>query len=487
MVACTVLGAKLIAISALGSTTPIADQWDAEAAGLYAPYLKGTLTFADLVAPHNEHRILLHRLLSLMHLEIAGEWNTRLEMIFGAIVHTGSITWLTALLMPLVARRYRIILACFVAFLFAMPIGYENMLSGFQCQIYLMLLFGIAALAALATATPFSPRWFSGLAAAILSYFSFATGMATILAAVALVVVQLITNARTGGGREYASVAVMALVFLALFCWATSSARPLSTPWTILQGFALLGARVFIAGVPCAWFCRRVVVRRPPHTDRAWVAVAICAWVAIQLAMLAYGRGAAIAVRYFDLFLFIYPVAVVAIFEIAGAPRVAHFARFAVMSAVTWVFIVTVGSAGIGYMFVLGAIDWSRSAAQEFDNVQTYLATKNVHDLKRFGHGHTFDLTYPNPERQAGILDQADVRAILPIELRPVDANNAAARQNMLLKGKLARLTARTVHCVLTLGPGLLALGMALLFAEGSRASQLKGVKALREDGSLRT
>src|SRR4051794_35333507 len=74
-IACTVFGAKLILIAELGSPMPLMDQWNGEAANLYMPYLHGTLSFGDLFTPHNEHRIVLTRLLTLLHLELAGEWN----------------------------------------------------------------------------------------------------------------------------------------------------------------------------------------------------------------------------------------------------------------------------------------------------------------------------------------------------------------------------------------------------------------------------
>ena len=48
-----VLGAKLWIIQNYGSATPYWDQWDAEAALLYKPYLEGTLRIGDLFAAHN--------------------------------------------------------------------------------------------------------------------------------------------------------------------------------------------------------------------------------------------------------------------------------------------------------------------------------------------------------------------------------------------------------------------------------------------------
>lgn len=472
-VACVVLGGKLITIFALGSPMPFGDQWDGEAANLFSPYLKGTLSFADLMAAHNEHRIFVFRVFALAHLELAGEWNVRLEMVFGAIVHTAVITWLAALLMPLIAVHRRMLLAGFVALLFALPMGYENTLWGFQGQVYLALLFGIAALVAFAFATPFSARWFGGLAAAVLSYFSFATGVAAVLAVVALVGLQIATDVRKRCGREIAGVVVLTLIALAMILWAASIPHPISVPWTsFIQGLCRFAALVGAGFVPMVWFCYHTVARRPGISDRVWVAVGIGVWVTVQLVLLAYGRGTAIAARYLDIVLLVYPVALVAVFASLDRARASRFSRFAMQGAVTWVFIVVAAFGALGYGLVLKAVAWAEGAHQQEVNVQAYLDTRNVADLKaKGGRGQTVDLSFPDPQRLAAILADPDVRSILPREFRPTDADNAGARGRMLLKGSLAGVTGGAVGLLPVVAPGLLALGVGLFFAVGARLS----------------
>src|SRR6476659_2217455 len=58
-------GVKIWLISYDGNATPFWDQWDAEANGVYRSYLNHTLTFRQMLAPHNEHRIFTTRLLAL--------------------------------------------------------------------------------------------------------------------------------------------------------------------------------------------------------------------------------------------------------------------------------------------------------------------------------------------------------------------------------------------------------------------------------------
>jgi hypothetical protein len=283
---------------------------------------------------------------------------------------------------------------------------------------------------------------------------------------------QLATGARTRCRREFAGVAVIASIVLAMLLWAASSAKPMSTPWTLIQGLFVVGGQVIVGLVPIVWFWRHTLARRPAISDRAWVAVGIGGWLVIQLALLAYGRGAAIAVRYMDIVLLVYPVALVAIFAFFDRARDSRFRRYAGPSAVTWVFVVVSAFAVLGYVSVVGAVDWGQSARQQEANVAAYLTTRHPDDLKATGgRGHLFDLSYPNPQRLAGILGDPEVRAILPREFRPADADNAGARSRMLLKGALAGSTASVVRLVSWIGPALLALGIGLFFAIGTRRS----------------
>src|SRR6266576_6839573 len=50
-------GIKLWLINFYGNATPVWDQWDAEAKNLYKPFLDGTLSWHQLFAAHNEHRV----------------------------------------------------------------------------------------------------------------------------------------------------------------------------------------------------------------------------------------------------------------------------------------------------------------------------------------------------------------------------------------------------------------------------------------------
>ncbi len=467
-IACTVFGSRLIIISAFGSPVPLLDQWDGEGALLYSPYLKGTLSFASLLASHNGHRILVTRLLALGHLELTGEWNTRLEMIVGALVLTAAVTWLAALLMPLVARDRQLLLSCFVAIVFAFPIDYENTVWGFQSQVYLSLLFGLAALVAFASAAPFSPCWFAGLGAGVLAYFTFATGVAALLAAGSLVSLQLVTNVRKRCAREVIAVLTIALIAVGLTLWGAESTTTMSNLWTFLGGLGIFAALTFAAIVPIVLYCRRTLARRPRIGDRAWVMLGVSAWLAIQLALFAVGRGIHVAPRYMDVVLLAYLVALVAVLDLSDQAPSEVVGGKVRLRARTWVIPVIVVMTVVGCASVLACNFWSRAAGQQLTDVRAYLATGDVEHLTELGGPtHGIVLRHPYPERQARALDDPALRAVLPREIRPSDADNSRARDRMVLKGKLAPITATAVQLSFLLAPGVLALGLAILIAVG--------------------
>lgn len=470
--ACTVFGSRLIIVSAFSSSVPLLDQWDAEGQALYSPYLKGTLSFADLVASHNGHRILITRLVALAHLEMAGEWNTRLEMIFGAAVLTALVTLLAALLIPLVAPHLQVLLTCFVALIFAFPIDFENTVWGFQSQVYLSLFFGVLAVAAFSAAPAFSLRWFAGLSAAILSYFTFATGVATLPAAATLVALQIVTNSRKRSTREIAAVLLLASIAVAVTAWGAGSAKSMATPAGFFAGLGIFAALTIAGGIPIALYCRHILKTRPSISDGAWVVLGISCWVTIQLVLFAYGRGSLVAPRYLDVVLLVYPMAFVSMFALWDRARGAEVSPRVQRGPVFWVFAVAAAFTVAGCVSVLACSYWSKAADQQTANVRAYLATGDLKQLKERGSAnHGVTLAHPYPERQAQVLGDPDLRAILPPDIRPADADNRVVRSHLLLRGAPAAATATVVRTFLTGGPALLAIGVGLFFGAGTARS----------------
>ena len=79
LIVCTTLAALVFASRAWlaqvwGSALPFWDEWDLEAVGLYRTWMDGTLRLGDLFHAHNEHRLLLTRLVDLGFFVLYGRW-----------------------------------------------------------------------------------------------------------------------------------------------------------------------------------------------------------------------------------------------------------------------------------------------------------------------------------------------------------------------------------------------------------------------------
>src|ERR1043165_168757 len=210
-----ILGAKICLIAVYGNGTPFWDQWDAEAVNLYSPYRAGTLRLSYLLAHHNEHRILLTRLIALAVFVASGRWDPILEMMVSALVHTVAIGLLLVMLSHILDRAGTALLACFCTIAFAVPFGWGNSLSAFQVQFYLLVLLGPLALLILYSAVAWSARWWLGTIVAFAAYFSIAPGALTLPAFTSLAIIQLALGRRAGRG-EWLGVAVHVLLAAAL-------------------------------------------------------------------------------------------------------------------------------------------------------------------------------------------------------------------------------------------------------------------------------
>ncbi|HEY0439710.1 MAG TPA: hypothetical protein VGD36_06505, partial [Xanthobacteraceae bacterium] len=212
-----VFGASLYLVWAHGSITPLWDQWDAEAANLYKPYLEGTLSFSDLFSPHAEHRIVFTRLIGLLLLEINGFWDPVLQMVCNAVIRIAGIGLLLRLLMRPLPGPAAVLLAAFTTLVCAIPFGWENIL-GFQAPYYLLLPLAFASVLAFHGASAFSPRWWLGAVLAVASFFSMASGALTPAAIAVLHAVQIAVGTRRGP-REIAGVIALALACAVLLAY----------------------------------------------------------------------------------------------------------------------------------------------------------------------------------------------------------------------------------------------------------------------------
>ena len=139
------LGAKLWIISCYGNPTPLMDEWDAQAANLFIPYFDSTLSLQQLLAPHNEHRLLTTRVVSLLLIAANGLWDPVLQMIVNAAIHVALGVCILIVFGKHLDRFAFVALTIITVTLVAVPNASESPLTAIQTHFYCVLLFGFIA------------------------------------------------------------------------------------------------------------------------------------------------------------------------------------------------------------------------------------------------------------------------------------------------------------------------------------------------------
>lgn len=466
-----VLGAKLLVIAAYGGISPYWDQWDAEAALLYKPYVDGTLDWGTLFVPHNEHRILFTRLLGLALLEFAGEWDPLLEMVVNAVLHAGFLTLMTALAGRVLAPPERLPLAIFVALVFAVPIGWENTLAGFQSQFYLVLLFTISSIYVFIDCRALSPRWWIGFLLALAAYFSLASGFFTIVAIIVMVAAQMLLGTRARSLREWAGLAILGV--LALIAFLGVPQLPWHEPLKAHSLGAFLSAMFRIASmplpmvglilhIPLLWFALRML-RAPRQMTRAhWTVLALAAWVGLQMVSLSYGRSSGVlSSRYLDLVIILLPLDYIALRWLTGNAQRSDATGVLVPAA--WMGLLAIGLAWFALSITVPqVVDRGRQGANQQDNVAAFLASG---DISTISDKPFLDVPYPDAGRLASLLSDPTIRMVLPADLRPADTGAAVLHERLVFEGALSEIARKARRISLTHPAWSVVLGLILFFA----------------------
>lgn len=148
-----------------GVDVPHWDQWDNSLAGLYIKSADGQLTLRDFTVQHNEHRILVPRVLSFIVNWITG-WNTVIEMLLVWLVvciTSAGILWIARQTVGQGRLDARVLFLWFLSNLMLFtPCQHENWLWGMGLVNVLAPLFLVAAMAIVYTPLPLP--WRVGLA-----------------------------------------------------------------------------------------------------------------------------------------------------------------------------------------------------------------------------------------------------------------------------------------------------------------------------------
>ena len=146
----TILLSKNLFISNFALDIPLDDQWNGELMSIYKPFEEGSLSWKDLFASHNEHRIFFTRIFNLsIYILNGNRWDhvlvIRLQSILASLI--------PILIVFFLYRNQRIPLfsVFFFGVISSVPILYESLTIGFDNQRFFMQIFTILTISRLNT------------------------------------------------------------------------------------------------------------------------------------------------------------------------------------------------------------------------------------------------------------------------------------------------------------------------------------------------
>lgn len=315
---------------------PFWDQW--ELVPQLEKLAQGDLGFSDLIAPHNEHRIVVPRALMLLLSQLSG-WDTRWESWLNWLLLLG----LGAVLFAEHLRTFGREAAGLISFVPTAWLVFslrqeENLLWGWQLPITLCALSAAASLAVLSSGERTVPRLAAAIALGALCTFSFSAGVAIWPAGLGL----LGWRWRAAAAKPMVAWLLAGAVALALYFWGFQAPPRVSPFGLALErpgeamrfGLAVLGAPLaadtalaacVAGGAMLAALCvalAALALRGAMEVERAALGVGLVAFgattvAAITLGRLSLGVPAAVAGRYTTLTL----LAIVGLWRCALAVR----------------------------------------------------------------------------------------------------------------------------------------------------------------------
>jgi hypothetical protein len=464
-------GSRCWTIAAFGTDLPFWDQWDGEARDVFLPWFAHHLSWHDLASPHNEHRIVLTRLIDLGLLAVNGQWDARLETVVGALIQST----LGGLLVGWTAREFSVRaalgFAAAAAAVFALPYAYENTLGGFQIQMFLLLALSAGALRFLVTAEPLTARSWAGVTLAALSLGTMASGLFAAAAAIPVLVwaewprrdfrraalgAMLVGIVAIGFGTRYHVLSHTALAAHSLAEFLRSLLRLAAwprwrTPWTAVI-------------YPLPWLALMAATlrqRSAPTPQIKWLA-ALGIWTGLQIAAIAYARKPYPfpAPRYLDVLLLWILVNAAAAFVLGQMPRGPRARRGITAALGLWAAFVVIAYVPVTHKDLRPELRRWRDDSRAYEqSVHAYLASGNPAALEG-------KIPYPDAGRLQAVLDQTAIRRILPSSV----ADPAVPMAGL---SRAALDTARAGPWIL--GLGIVAFAAACLGAGRSAASPRSG------------
>ncbi|MBE9463519.1 hypothetical protein ACFP1I_11365 [Dyadobacter subterraneus] len=403
---------------------PFWDQWDAEGDHLLRPWLEGTFKFQDLWLPHNEHRVLPTRLLTLLSYEISGHWNNLTEarinillassspfLLILLVYKTGELKGIKWLMLPVILTG-----AVF-------PFVWENLLVGFQSQFYFLILFTVSALA-LSVWRPFKTVSFILIfILCVLSVFTMASGIMTPFAVASV----YIFHAYLGKKQAKTILFISILLITALVGYLTippmpgheifkaHSVKELFTTFLLMESwpFKVRYWAALMLWIPTC-IALPYLIHHKNFTRYDLLMAGCLLWSLLQAFATSYGRGHdlnSVTSRYADFLC----IGLTANAWFALRLPILFYKRSGINFALTLVSILFFTVFFKGHFArrkddIIDMQNRHKMGLIQIKNVSEYLRTGNQSTLQK----PAFQIPYPDPVRLKQMLDNPALRSSLP-------------------------------------------------------------------------
>lgn len=409
-----------------GSEIPFWDEWDAQAANLLIPLLRGQLHFADVLANHNEHRIFFGRVIWLLSYSLSGYWDVKLIMVLNSLIHGAFVLMLINTLSGEMDQRRFCLVATLVVLISCLPMGWENILWGMQSVVYALLLFALLANFVLSKSKPLTLRWLFGTFIAICSYFCMASGALTLVPYIIFSIYMLL---RTKDWKYVGSIlihsAITGVLLMSIPKLNYSVLKPAQDVYTAYNSFVLLVSwplpphfiSAVLLNMPFVIFTIRAV-RARSVSPSDWAGILWTLWVYLHIAAFAYGRGETTGMtsRYADIVIQSTIANAAFLVALNYRRRSRSIISLATVASAVW--------AGVVAVFLLmqvqpsvSGLEWRRGASALQDaNLHRYLTTGDPTVLAGLPHAA---IPYPSDQRLIGLINDATLQKILPPRINP--------------------------------------------------------------------
>jgi hypothetical protein len=389
---------------------------------------------SEILLPHNEHRVVLTKLLNLGLTVANGQWDQRLECAVNAVLPALVAGGLFLLGCRGLRRRREPILMLVLMAAYGLPLSWRNVVTGFHSQQFFLIGLSLGAIVWLPFARTASARWWLGAACAALALGSMASGL--LAAAVVIVLLALRIVRREASWLAVApSFALCAALLLAGLVsrttipqhevlmprsapeFAMAVVRSLSWPWS---GHPWLAAVLWL---PWCLLVPRALAREPgaPGDPSAGkfplILSGLGGWTLLQVMATAYARGAGAPYpnsRYVDTIVLGQVVNALALLWLRESRSSGPgFRRVLTWTGVAWFAVAGVGAARqAGRSIKVDLPDIHSYCAGCERNVRNYLATGDTDYLK---HG---EIPYPSASALLERIRIPVLRDLLPVSVR---------------------------------------------------------------------